>query len=146
MSQQDKLSVKNFKRSLLHITGVRVWKSSSVGAKIFVLRWDLINLMESDDVSIYNKKDVDLIAQTFHNTVIQIWPWLQGSSPFSISRRLPVFMWEAGSPQSDFITIQIWFHSLDLNQHKSSCDRCDSGKNYLLRSQTAHRVSSFPLI
>lgn len=30
--------------------------------------------MESDDVSIYNKKDVDLIAQTFHNTVIQIWP------------------------------------------------------------------------
>lgn len=139
-----KLCIKNFKRSLLHIKGVRVWKSPSEGAKIFVLRWDLINLMELDDVSIYNKKDVDLIAQTFHNPVFQAVA--SGFLPFVHVTQVTCVYVRSCSAQSDFITIQMWLHSSGLNQHKPSRDRCDSGKNHLLQSQTAPRVSSFPRI
>lgn len=100
-TRTHEVSINKFKRSLLHIKGVRVWKRSSVGAKIFILRWGFINLMEPDDVSIYNRKDLDWMAQIFHNTVSQFWPWLHSSFPFSSSCRLPLFRREAGVQPND---------------------------------------------
>jgi len=51
--------------------------------------------MEQHDVSIYNQRDLDLMAQIFHNNVFQFWPWLHSSFPLSVSCRLPLFRWEA---------------------------------------------------
>lgn len=60
-TNMNELSINKFKKSLLSIIGERVWKRSSGGTKIFILRWGFTNLMEADDARIYNKKDFDLM-------------------------------------------------------------------------------------
>lgn len=75
-TNMHELSINKFKKSLLCIKGVRIWKRSSVGTKPFILRWGFINLMEADDARIYNKKDLNFVVQIFQYTVFQFWPWL----------------------------------------------------------------------
>lgn len=64
-----KLSINKFKNSLLYIKGVRIWKRSAVGTKIFILRWGFVNLMEADYARIYNYKDFNLLVQIFQYTL-----------------------------------------------------------------------------